>query len=416
MDLSFVAGILLLASLSSVIYSQDEFHKMRFAYCEIQQKRLPLKKQEIMNPFLIKGYKGSRYFCNRVNESDNLILAIRNNQDITLFGYRRLGKSALIHHIFQKLQKEYVCIYTDIWGTSSIEEFTKELVNGIISSKVFSKHKFSDKLLNLLKSIGASFSIGLDGLPSVDVVYNDRNQNFRNLEELFRFLNKLDISILFAIDEFQEIKKYDNQVPFEGKLRSLTQQSNNIVFIYSGSEQHLLNEIFNKFNMPFYQSTRMISIGKIEKDAYKKFILKQFKRAKREVNPEIIDHILKISHLHTYYVQAIANILYSQETLPATISDFEILFREFILEKNVFYSELPERLTKQQFSVLKGVAKSRIVENPTSANFMEIAKIRSSSSMYRAINSLLDKQLIIKDNGKLRMYDVFLEHYLKFAL
>ena len=369
-----------------------------------------------MNPFLIKGYKGSRYFCDRVSESDNLISAIKNNQDITLFGYRRFGKSALIHHIFQKLAKEYVCIYTDIWGTSSIEEFTKELVNGIISSKVFSKQRFSDKLLNLLKSVGASFSIGLDGLPSVDVVYNDRNQNFRNLDELFKFMNQLDVPILFAVDEFQEIKKYDNQVPFEGKLRSLTQQSNNIVFIYSGSEQHLLNEIFNKYNMPFYQSTRMTSIGKIEKEVYYKFIIRQFKKAKRDVNPVIIDHILEISHLHTYYVQAIANILYSQETLPTTISEFEILYREFIIEKSVFYSELPERLTKQQFSVIKGVAKSGIVENPTSANFMEIAKIRSSSSMYRAINSLLDKQLIIKDEGNIRLYDVFLEHYLKLAL
>lgn len=369
-----------------------------------------------MNPFIIKGYKGALYFCNRKSESDNLISAIRNNQDITLFGYRRLGKSALIQHVFRKLGKEYVCIYADIWGTSSVDEFTKELANGIIKSKVFSKQRFSDKLVNLLKSIGASFSIGIDGLPSVDVVYNDRNQNFRNLEELFKFLNQLDVSIVFAIDEFQEIKKYDNQNPFEGKLRSLTQQSNNIVFLYSGSEQHLLNEIFTKYNMPFYQSTRMLSIGKIEKEAYMEFILKHFKKAKREVNPEIIDYILSISHLHTYYVQAISNILYSQKTLPTSITEFELLFQEFILEKSVFYSELPELLTKQQFSVLKGIAKSSTVTNPNSADFMEIAKIRSSSSMYRAINSLLHKQLIIKDEGNLRLYDVFLEHYLKYTL
>ncbi|MEN8250831.1 MAG: ATP-binding protein [Bacteroidota bacterium] len=369
-----------------------------------------------MNPFLIKGYKNPQYFCNRVSESDILISAIRNNQDITLFGHRRYGKSALIHHVFHKLQKEFVCIYTDIWGTSSIEEFTKELVNGLISSRVFAKRKFSDKLLNLLKSIGASFNIGVDGLPSVDVIYNERNQNFRSLEELFKFLNQLDISILFAIDEFQEIKKYDNQVPFEGKLRSLTQQSNKIVFLFSGSEQHLLNEIFNEYNMPFYQSTRMVSIGKIERNAYYKFITGQFKKAKREVNPEIVNHILEISHQHTYYVQALSNFLYSQDLIPSSISEFDVLYREFILEKSVFYSELPERLTKRQFSVLKGIAKSGVVENPTSAKFMEISNIRSSSSMYRAINSLLDKQLIIKDVGKLRMYDVFLEHYLKFAL
>lgn len=369
-----------------------------------------------MNPFLIKGYISPQYFCNRLSETDTLLSAIRNNQDITLFGHRRIGKSALIHHVFHKLRKEYVCIYTDIWGTSSAEEFTKELVNGIISSKVFAKQKFSDKMLNLLKSIGASFSVGIDGLPSVDVIYNDRNQNFKSLEELFKFLNQLDISILFAIDEFQEIKKYDNQVPFEGKLRSLTQQSNNIVFLYSGSEHHLLNEIFNEYKMPFYQSTRMVSIGKIELSAYYKFITGHLKKAKKEVNSEIVYHILEISHLHTYYVQAIANFVYSQEIAPSSISEFDKLYKEFILEKSVFYSELPERLTKQQFSVLKGVAKSSLVENPTSTEFMELAKTRSSSSMYRAINSLLDKQLIIREEGKLRMYDVFLEHYLRFAL
>ncbi|MFB6320478.1 ATP-binding protein [Saccharicrinis sp. FJH54] len=369
-----------------------------------------------MNPFLIKGYKNQRYFCDRVDESEKLISAIINNQDITLYGYRRLGKSALIHHVFHRLGKEYVCVYADIWGTSSVDDFTKELANGIIKSKVFAKRDFSDKLQSFLKSIGASFSIGMDGLPSVDVVFNNRNRIFSNLEELFKFLNQLKVQIVFAIDEFQEIKKYDNQVPFEGKLRSLTQQSNNIIFIYSGSEQHLLNEIFTKYNMPFYQSTRMLSIGKIKKADYLEFILKHFRKAKKEVNPSIIEHILSISYLHTYYVQAMANFLFSLETLPETVNEFELQYREFILEKSVFYSELPELLTKQQFSVLKGVAKSGTVSSPNSAVFMEIAKIKSVSSMYRAFNALLDKQLVIKDNDTYRLYDVFLEHYLKYFL
>ncbi len=60
-----------------------------------------------MNPFILKGYKDSRFFCDRIRESDNLVNAIKNNQDITLFGYRRLGKSALIQHVFKKLDKEY---------------------------------------------------------------------------------------------------------------------------------------------------------------------------------------------------------------------------------------------------------------------------------------------------------------------
>ncbi len=368
-----------------------------------------------MNPFFLKGYHGHKYFCNRIQESEKLTTAISNNQDITLYGYRRLGKSALIYHIFHKLKKEYKCIYADIWGTSSIEEFTKELANGIIKSEVFSKRSFSKKMISFLKSIGASFSIGIDGLPSIDMIYNDRNQIFRNLEELFGFLHQLKLPIIIAIDEFQEIKKYNNNIPFEGKLRALTQQCNNIIFLYSGSEYHLINEIFTDYNMPFYQSTRMLSIGKIEKEIYKDFILKHFKREKIQVEPFIIDHILEISHLHTYYVQAITNFLFSQTQLPKTMEEFNKIYRDFILEKSVFYSELPERLTKQQFAVVKGFGKTGIVSTPTSTDFMEKTNIRNSSSMHRAINSLLEKQLIIKDTEGYRMYDVFLEHFLKYT-
>lgn len=367
-----------------------------------------------MNPFVIKGYKGAQYFCNRIEESDSLVNAIRNSQDITLYGYRRLGKSALIQHVFSKLNKEFVCIYTDIWGTGNIDEFTRELANGIIKSKVFSRRKFSDKMTAFLKSIGASFSIGMDGLPSIDIIYSDRKHVFSNLEEIYNFLNQLNIRIVLAIDEFQEIKKYDNQAPFEGKLRSLSQQSQNIVFIYSGSEQHLLNEIFNEYSKPFYQSTRMIAINKIESNVYYDFILKHFKRAKKEVCHEIIEFILSLSHQHTYYVQAIANYLYSLEIQPKSVKEFELLYRDYILEKSVFYRELPELLTKQQFSLLKAIAKSSTVSNPNSAGFREASKIEGPSSMYRAINSLLDKQLIIKENGSFRLYDVFLEHYLRY--
>lgn len=82
-----------------------------------------------------------------------------------------------------------------------------------------------------------------------------------------------------------------------------------------------------------------------------------FKKRGKVISSEIINHILDISYLHTYYVQAIANFLYSQDKAPASISEFDFLYREFILEKSDFYRELPEMLTKQQFSVLKGIAK-----------------------------------------------------------
>ena len=211
-----------------------------------------------MNPFLLKGYISPEYFCDREKETDKIIKSIRNQQDITLFAIRRIGKSALIYHIFNHLKESYDCLYVDLWGTTSLSGFIHEAANAVIQSTIFSKRSFGKKLTDFIRSIGASLSIGNDGKPSVDIIYHDRNQGFNRLEEIFQFLDGNSSPVIIAFDEFQEIKKYTDSMPLEAKLRSLVQRYHNIRFIFSGSEQHLISDIFSSIDRPFYQSTRMI--------------------------------------------------------------------------------------------------------------------------------------------------------------
>ena len=368
-----------------------------------------------MNPFVLKGYAGPAYFCDREEDKTTLINAIKNQQDITLFAYRRLGKSALIHHVFHHIKKDYNCIFADLWGTVSLEGFTKELATAILKSDLISRKSFSKKVSEFIRSIGASVSIGLDGRPSIDVMYHDRNQAFRSLEQIFSFLEQLSAPVVLAIDEFQEIRKY-GEVPLEAKLRSHVQQSKNIGFIFSGSEHHILSQIFSEYNQPFYQSTRMIALDKIEKEYYAAFINTQFAKHKKKIDPEIINYILDISYRHTYYVQAICNYLYSLNKLPSSVIEFEQFYMDYLLEKKVFYAELPQRLTKQQFKCVKAFAKVGVVRSPTSGKFLEDSGIKKASSMQRIIKTLSDKQLIIREYNAYRLYDVFLEHYLKYAI
>lgn len=46
------------------------------------------------NPFLIVGYQGPEYFfCDRVNETETIISALRNGRNMTLVSPRRMGKT-----------------------------------------------------------------------------------------------------------------------------------------------------------------------------------------------------------------------------------------------------------------------------------------------------------------------------------
>lgn len=72
------------------------------------------------NPFYVTGYGGPRYFCDRVTELAKLRAAIDNGRNVTLLAARRMGKTGLIHHLFNALADSDVpTIYVDIFATQN---------------------------------------------------------------------------------------------------------------------------------------------------------------------------------------------------------------------------------------------------------------------------------------------------------
>src|SRR5437016_8707613 len=87
-----------------------------------------------INPFVIQGYEGPAYFCDREKETQRIISAVRNNRNIALISMRRIGKSGLIEHAFNQLQKrnDTACFYLDLFPTNSLKEFIQLFSNATI--------------------------------------------------------------------------------------------------------------------------------------------------------------------------------------------------------------------------------------------------------------------------------------------
>ena len=62
--------------------------------------------EQLNNPFVIYGYKGTEYFCDRKKETDLIMKALQNERNIVLISPRRIGKTGLIHHVFENISKQ----------------------------------------------------------------------------------------------------------------------------------------------------------------------------------------------------------------------------------------------------------------------------------------------------------------------
>ena len=78
-----------------------------------------------------------------------------------------------------------------------------------------------------------------------------------------------------AIDEFQQIAEYPEK-GVEALLRSFIQFLPNVNFIFAGSKQHVMQEMFASSKRPFYQSTQLLTIGTINRDEYADFAMGHF--------------------------------------------------------------------------------------------------------------------------------------------
>ena len=87
---------------------------------------------KLENPFITKGYVGPEYFCDREEETSALLEAVKNNRDVVIYGKRKMGKTALIQHVFHKLGKGVITVWVDLLPSESFEDLLRQTHHTVV--------------------------------------------------------------------------------------------------------------------------------------------------------------------------------------------------------------------------------------------------------------------------------------------
>ena len=342
------------------------------------------------NPFLISGYYGPEFFCDREQEAGSILEALQNGRNVTLTAPRRMGKTGLIRHVFyrlKELQPDIVTFYLDIYSTQSLGDFVRLFAGTVLGQLDSAPQKALSRISRFVRSCRPVFTFDeLTGVPKVTIDVAPAEEE-NTLKEIFEYLGSSEKRCYVAIDEFQQIAEYQEK-GVEALLRSHIQFLPNVNFIFAGSRQHLMQEMFTSSKRPFYQSTQLLTIGPIQQDEYAKY------------------------EGHTWYVQCLLNRLYGYDR-DVDMELVSYATEQILAEYSYIYADLLKAYTAGQVRLLKAIAKDGCVKEVLAGDFISTYRLRAASSVSAALKKLLENELVYHAADGYMVYDRFMGEWLR---
>ncbi|WP_080903101.1 ATP-binding protein [Parabacteroides sp. Marseille-P3160] len=370
----------------------------------------------ILNPFVVGRYVSDRFFCDRQKETEFLIKQIKNGRNVALISPRRMGKTGLIQHCFnqEQFREYYHTFFVDIYATTSLAEFAYLLGKAIYDELKPKRTVWTERFFQIIRSLRVGFKLDtMTGEPSFDIGLGDIRAPQTTLDEIFEYLEAADKPCLVAIDEFQQIGSYEEK-NVEALLRTKIQQCKQTMFIFSGSKQHLMSNLFNSSSKPFYQSAISMGLEPIPMEIYTTFAIRLFEERGKQVEPILVEKVYQQFNGCTWFVQMIMNELFALTAKDecCDTSKLDTAWKNVIQTQEGSYKDLLSRLAPKQKLVLQAIAKEGDARGVTSSAFIKKYNLPSASSVQSALKPLLKTGLVTQEGDAYRVYDYFFADWL----
>jgi AAA+ ATPase superfamily predicted ATPase len=253
----------------------------------------------MVNPFKFGTVVENSFFTDRQNELQHIKSVLNSENHLILISPRRFGKTSLVVKALRESNRKHIML--NLQSVVSAEDFAARLLKEIFKIYKFEKVKHFIKNFRIVPTI--SLNPMTDG---VDVSIMPMVDNRVLIEDVFALLQAIaseEDRLIVVLDEFQEIKSIDKNL--DRLLRSIMQLHKNINYLFLGSQESMMREIFEKKKSPFFHFGQLLHLDKIPYDDFKLYLLERLSFVDNA--DEICNEILAFTKCHPYYTQQLAS-------------------------------------------------------------------------------------------------------------
>ena len=356
------------------------------------------------NPFIITAdYYGPEYFCDRQAETEALESNIANGRNTVLISSRRMGKSGLIAHVFNRafVKSNFKTFSIDLYPTSSLAELILLLAKEITGPLKSKGQSLLESFLGIVKSLRPGFKVDpVTGQFVFDLSLGEIVKPVDSLKEIFQYLEGSEVPCLVSMDEFQQIAEYPDKNVLE-LLRTYVQKCKHTWFIFAGSDRRMMEKLFNNPSEPFYMSCSPLYLDAIQYENYLAFARHHFEAAGKSLQEESFKQVYELFDGHTWYVQRLMNEMFAW-TKPGEVADAQMASDALTFVIKTYARTFQEQMSsypEAQKQLLIAIAKDGQAQQVTSVAFCKKHSMKSPSTVQSALRVLHDKGIVRKDGN-----------------
>lgn len=336
-------------------------------------------------------------FCNRTAEIQQLVGNIKNGKHTFINATRRYGKSSLCEKAISSASLPHAKV--DLHVATSEKGVERSVLKGIIEliGKAVgpvdkSLHTIKHILKNLkpklsFEAIGFQLEFDIEAKASVAEVLREA------ILILDALLTAKKVQAVLLLDEFQRVAEIEQNAGIEGGIRSAAQETQNLAIIFSGSNRHLMEQIFQDKVRPLYKLCKKIRLDRIDIEHYRNHLNKASKLMWQKNLPEnVFIEIMKLTQQHPYYVNYLCDYLWTDCESPPEVQDVKRVWEMLVEEERSDLLNEYFQLTENQKRALQFIA-TKSGRHMLSGDVSKETGMVVSSMSY-TINSLMNKDLV----------------------
>lgn len=358
-----------------------------------------------MKKSFVFGVAVSDYnFTGRSDETLRLKRSFEEGVNTILISPRRWGKTSLVKHVCRQINNSKVLtIYMDMFACKDEYDFYNQLAAAVLKQTANQKDLWMENAREFLSRLTPKISISPEPNSdfSLSLGITARTHSPEEVLELAEEIaKKRQIRIVICIDEFQQIGEFQDSVTVQKRLRSVWQHQQLTSYCLFGSKKHLMSNIFQKRNMPFYQFGDLMFLKKIPTEEWVEYITSHFAERNRNISKKLAEDICAAVDNFSSYVQQLSLLVLMQTEEGDTVTDAHLTqaISDLLDSNELLFMQQIEPLTAYQMNFLMAIGSGihfGFNEQAVRDNF----DFGSTSNIERLRTALTERDLI-ESNGK----------------